>query len=55
MFFGLDNLETPVTMNPPTGNFKNFNSSKVPPKYLTFTFGEIAFTLGEITFTFGYS
>ena len=32
---------------------KTINSSKVPLKYLTFTFGEIALTFGEITFTFG--
>ena len=37
---------------PPT---ENLNSSKLPLKYLTFTFGEIRFTFGKVRFTRGDS
>ena len=48
----LDIFETPVTVTP-TGNLKKtLNSSKLPSKYLTFTFGERTFTFGERMFTF---
>ena len=57
----LDIFETPVTVTPPTENFKNFkffkNSQTILNVYfwgnLTFTFGDRAFTFGERAFTFG--
>ena len=49
----LDIFETPVTVTPPNKkNSKLQNSSKIPYKHLTFTFGERTFTLGERTFYF---
>ena len=49
----LDIFEAPVTVTPPTRNFKNFKSFKKSLKILPFTFGERAFTFGERAFTFG--
>ena len=49
----LDIFENPVTVTPQQEISKTLNSSKIPLKYLTFTFGERSFTFGERTFTFG--
>ena len=49
----LDIFETPVTVTPQQKISETLNSSKIPWKYLMFTFGEITFTLGDITFTLG--
>ena len=46
-------FETPVTVNPQQNISKTLNSSRIPEKYLTFTFGETIFTFGERTFTLG--
>ena len=49
----LDIFETPVTVTPQQEISKTLNSSKIPLKYLTFTFGERASTFGERASTFG--
>ena len=49
----LDIFETPVTVTPQKKISKTLNSSKIPQKYLTFTFGERASTFGERASTFG--
>ena len=43
----LDIFETPVTVTPQKQISKTLNSSKIPLKYLAFTFGERTFTFGE--------
>ena len=43
----LDIFETPVTVNPRQKIPKTLNSSKMPSKDLTFTFGKITFTFGR--------
>ena len=49
-------FRNPCGRDPPTRNFKKLNSSKIPLKYLTFTFGERTFTFGGTNVHFwGYS
>ena len=43
----LDIFETPVTVTPQQEISKTLNSSKIPLKYLTFTFGERTFAFGD--------
>ena len=55
-FMCLDLFENPCDRDPNRKFQKTSNSSRIPLKYLTFTFGEITFYfLGEITFTLGDS
>ena len=42
-----------MTVTPQQEISETLNSSKIPSKYLTFTFGERTFTFGARTFTFG--
>ena len=42
----LDIFETPAAVTPQQKFSKALNSSKLPSRYLLFTFGEIMFTLG---------
>ena len=51
--YTLDIFETPVTVTPQQEISKTFNSSKIPLKYFTFTFGERTFTFEARAFTFG--
>ena len=46
-------FRNPCDWDPKQEISKTLNSSKIPQKYLTFTFGERAFTFGERAFTFG--
>ena len=46
-------FQNPCDCDPPTEISKTLTSSKIPLKYLTFTFGERTFTFRERAFTFG--